>query len=277
MTKRKINIKYFFISLLFVLLINQIQIKKIFSNDFVFKEINNEDFYLGTTGLILSGSAYLLQNKDFSSFETVTKLNKENINIFDKSFVYNYNSDLKIASDITVYTSLALPILYSFFSEMTTKEIINYNFKYVQLQLLNTGINMWTKNIFTRYRPYAYDNNLDINKKMSSDARNSFYSGHTTIAFGSAVFLAYSIENMDYSRLSKNLVWITSLGLASSTGILRVISGQHFLTDVLLGAVVGSGLAILIVENYKQNIFIINTSKQVDNLQINYFTFSFQL
>lgn len=191
--------------------------------------------------------------------------------------MFNFNSDIKLASDITVYTSLALPILYSLVSEMDNKEILNYNLKYAQLQLLNAGINLWTKNLVTRYRPYVYDSELEISKRQSTDGRNSFYSGHTTMAFASAVFLAYSIENSNFTRLTKNLVWTGSLTLASSTGILRMMSGQHYFTDVLLGAVVGSSLAIIIFESYKQNINITNTSKQVDNLQINYFTFSFKL
>lgn len=191
--------------------------------------------------------------------------------------MFNFNSDIKLASDITVYTSLALPILYSLVSEMDNKEILNYNLKYAQLQLLNAGINLWTKNLVTRYRPYVYDSELERSKRQSTDGRNSFYSGHTTMAFASAVFLAYSIENSNFTRLTKNLVWTGSLTLASSTGILRMLSGQHYFTDVLLGAVVGSSLAIIIFESYKQNINITNTSKQVDNLQINYFTFSFKL
>ena len=275
-TNRKINTKYFFILTLFVLLINQIQIKKIFSKDFIFNEIKNEDFYVGSAGLLLSGSAYFIENKDITDFETINKLNKNNLNFIDKSMMFSYNSDIKLVSDITVYTSLALPILYSLVSDMDTKEIINYNFKYAQLQFLNAGINMWTKNLVTRYRPYVYDTDLEISKRQSNDGRNSFYSGHTTMAFASAVFFAYSIENTDYTRLTKNLVWAGSLGLASSTGILRIMSGQHYFTDVMLGAIVGSGLAILIIESYKQNINITNTSKQVDNLQINYFTFSFK-
>ena len=44
----------------------------------------------------------------------------------------------------------------------------------------------------------------------------------------------------------KTYVWIASLGIAASCAVLRVTSGSHFPTDVIVGAVVGSSVGYLI-------------------------------
>lgn len=271
------TIKDLFIILILIWFTHEIQIKKLISNDLKINEINSNDYLLFGTGALLSGSALLIENKELTPLEDILKLNKKNINSFDRNFMFEENLDFKLASDITVYTSLALPIIYSFFTDFTKEEFVNYNFKYAQLQLINAGITMWTKNLVTRYRPYTYDNNLEMKDRRKSDGRNSFFSGHTTMAFGAATYLAYSYELTNNSRLNKNLVWGGTLVLASSTGLFRILAGRHFLSDVLIGAVVGSGLGILIVENSMKNISLSNTSIQLENVQINYFTINFKI
>ena len=61
----------------------------------------------------------------------------------------------------------------------------------------------------------------------------SFPSGHTTTAFAAAVILA-----LWYPRWAG--VWLT---LAVLVGLSRVMLGSHFPSDVLAGALLGSGLA----------------------------------
>ena len=212
-----------------------------------------------------------------SNLNTITNLDKNNINFLDKNFVFNFDKDIKLSSDIALGTTLALPVIYSLFNSSDFGEFFNYNIKYVQVLGLTSSLVLISKNFIDRYRPYTYDKNLDIEMRKSYDGRNSFFSGHTAVAFSSAVFLAYNVENSDASRVTKNLVWAGSMALASSTGILRILAGKHFLTDVIVGAVVGSAIAILISENYYENIFINNTSTSIENMQINYLTFKFKI
>jgi membrane-associated phospholipid phosphatase len=44
----------------------------------------------------------------------------------------------------------------------------------------------------------------------------------------------------------RTTVWCATIGLASSSAILRVTSGAHFPTDVIVGAIVGSGIGYFI-------------------------------
>jgi undecaprenyl-diphosphatase len=62
----------------------------------------------------------------------------------------------------------------------------------------------------------------------------SFPSGHTMTAFSIALVVSYYYPGLEWPLFF----------LAVSIGISRVILGMHFLSDVLAGAVLGSGLGV---------------------------------
>lgn len=275
-TTKMSNVKIF-ISILFLFILNQIQINKIYSKDYNFKKINSQDYIILSSATLLNVSNLLFENYAKSDLNTILNLDKNNIKSIDKSSIYDYNNNYKTLSDITVLSSLALPTVYSIFSASDFNQFLNYNIKYAQVLGITSGLTLLSKNLITRYRPYTYQDNLDIDTRRSHDGRNSFFSGHTAMAFSSAVFLAYNFEKSDNPRYAKNILWLSSIALASSTGYLRIIAGKHFLTDVIVGALIGSTVAILISESYHKNFIVTNTSNKIENVQINYLTFKFNL
>ncbi len=79
----------------------------------------------------------------------------------------------------------------------------------------------------------------------SNDDYRSFFSGHSSItatAATTALWYAYHVKNPN--KWAKPLGW-TSLGLSLTTGILRIISGKHYPSDVITGFAVGTGVALL--------------------------------
>jgi membrane-associated phospholipid phosphatase len=97
-----------------------------------------------------------------------------------------------------------------------------------------------------RPRPFMYQQGVELEQRRSADASHSFFSGHTTAVFSAASAFAtiYSIRRPK-SPL-RPLVWILALGAASAVPVLRVAAGEHFWSDVLVGAAVGSAFGILI-------------------------------
>jgi undecaprenyl-diphosphatase len=67
----------------------------------------------------------------------------------------------------------------------------------------------------------------------------SFPSGHTTSAFALAFMLAHSTNKKSFQ--------IILLFLAIATGYSRIYLGQHFLTDVLFGAFLGTFISALTI------------------------------
>lgn len=55
----------------------------------------------------------------------------------------------------------------------------------------------------------------------------------------------------DYSGKSDWAVWSLAAAIPAFTGIQRMRAGKHFLTDVLLGYIVGAGVGILVPSLYK--------------------------
>ncbi len=96
-----------------------------------------------------------------------------------------------------------------------------------------------------RPRPYVYDDSLPMAERSGRESTLSFFSGHTSIAFVTAVAFAETYRRR-HEGASVAAVYAAGLTLASLVGALRILAGKHFLTDVLVGAIVGTSLGILV-------------------------------
>jgi membrane-associated phospholipid phosphatase len=85
-----------------------------------------------------------------------------------------------------------------------------------------------------RQRPYAHFGGGSTTPRDN----NSFYSGHTTLAFSLAVSSG-TVATMRGYRFAP-LVWGTGLAIAATTGYLSLAADRHYLTDVITGAALGS-------------------------------------
>lgn len=84
-------------------------------------------------------------------------------------------------------------------------------------------------------RPRPYQTNTDIYPD-EIDNSYGFPSGHTSVAFSTAtsLFLASEKKNRLYIGIPA-FIWATSVGYS------RIYLGQHYPSDVLMGALVGAG------------------------------------
>lgn len=93
------------------------------------------------------------------------------------------------------------------------------------------------KRDFGRTRPlYA-----DGKKEASSDANASFWSGHAAIGFASAASTC-TLQHKGALFDAALTPWIcgTLFGAAGAVGVLRMVADQHYLTDVVTGAAIGT-------------------------------------
>lgn len=89
-------------------------------------------------------------------------------------------------------------------------------------------VNLCLKPLFMRPRPYTLDSALRLISRLPGDA--SFPSGHTAVAFASAMAL----------RAAGRRAHVAALIFAVLMGLSRVYLMVHFPTDVLAGAAIGS-------------------------------------
>lgn len=94
-----------------------------------------------------------------------------------------------------------------------------------------------------RERPFVYALPPE-EKPHSPDDNLSFYSGHATETFALAAASGTIAEMRGYRWAPT--VWATGGVLAAATGYLRIAADRHWLTDVVVGAVVGAGVGFAV-------------------------------
>lgn len=98
-----------------------------------------------------------------------------------------------------------------------------------------------TKFSLPRKRPFVKF--ADADRTPDDDDNASFFSGHTALAF--AVTVAGGIVAHKRGYGVEPYIWGGGFALAGVTGYLRIAADKHWLTDVVIGAVIGSGLGVL--------------------------------
>ena len=101
---------------------------------------------------------------------------------------------------------------------------------YAETLGIAVGFSLSLKSVVFRYRPYAYS--AAPAAFANPDIVNSFPSNHTTLAFASAIFAGYVFDSSHPDSPYRWAVWGAGLSLATTTAVLRVLSGDHFLSDV---------------------------------------------
>jgi len=93
---------------------------------------------------------------------------------------------------------------------------------------------------FARVRPYAYYGHSDAGR----DDHLSFWSGHTVVVFSAAAAGGTVGRIRGYAGWQ----WVYAVGFTGGamTGYFRMASDNHWLTDVLASAAVGTGAGILV-------------------------------
>jgi membrane-associated phospholipid phosphatase len=96
-----------------------------------------------------------------------------------------------------------------------------------------------------RPRPFLYSQGVYPDERNTAEAGLSFYSGHTSFAFALATSCSYTFTLRHPHSKWRWVVWPALMAVASIEPILRVYSGDHFPTDVIVGAVAGSAIGVL--------------------------------
>jgi len=187
-----------------------------------------------------------LPNKSASTPEQVLSLNKNDINPLDRWATYPYNAGLDKFSYYPFYAAFPLPFIFSLTGNNMRNDFLKLSFLYGEA-LSVTGFFGTSATYFeNKYRPYVYDAGASMAKRISPNAKSSFYAGHVEIVATSTFFVA-EVYSSYYPDSKIKWLFFTTAGLATAgMGYLRIKAGMHFPSDVLLGASVGAASGILI-------------------------------
>lgn len=117
---------------------------------------------------------------------------------------------------------------------------------YGETLLLAYGMKELGKALISRPRPGMYFPGYPQESIEDGEWDESFPSGHVALAFAGATYAAYVLAaRFPGSRILGPAI-ATGYALALGTAACRVASGDHFLTDVLAGAGIGSLCGFLV-------------------------------
>ena len=210
-----------------------------------FKFTPTTDISLIAIGLGLNGTSIVLDK--FVDYKNRTYENQkfyiEDINTFDRWAMNPYSKPLDITADISLGLSLITPLVL-INAPKTDYAILGS--MYAETLLIANGIKELGKSLFFRPRPYMYFDNPPEENILDGDWADSFPSGHTTMAFAGATFTTFVFNKYFSDSAWKIPVIATSYTLATLTAVLRVCSGNHFLSDVLMGSIIGVSTGFLV-------------------------------
>jgi undecaprenyl-diphosphatase len=226
-------------------------------NQFAFKDSFNKYFFgtrevyelklvpdilIGTTGILLNIAALNIEANRTMKAGT-NSVDLEDINPFDRWSAAKYNKGLDITSTVFEVVTALSPalLLLAPMDDWATIGVM-----YAESFLLAFGAKEMGKALIPRARPYNYFPDAPQDALDNGDFGESFFSGHTTIAFNGAVFVSTVFSAYFPDSIWKIPVIAGSLSFAAMTGIMRIASGSHFFSDVLIGAIVGGATGFLV-------------------------------
>lgn len=194
----------------------------------------------GTGLLVLGGAGLVDRSRTGFTEEDLAALDRSGVWGPDRGTTHRWSPTAAVVSDGLLYTMAVAPFGL-LLTDAGKREPWTLTTMYLETQLLNLGTTALLKNVISRPRPFAYNEDARIPReaKLSLDARRSFPSGHSSTTFAAATFLGVVNERLNPGSSANPWVWGASYAAATTTAVLRVMAGKHYPTDVLAGAGIG--------------------------------------
>lgn len=155
------------------------------------------------------------------------------VNSWDGKFIRNYN---KVISRTEPYIAVGVPVAMALTAWAKHDRELLKDAVYVGTSVAGTFVLTYgMKYLVDRERPF--DRYPDRVHAYSYESSPSFPSGHTATAFALATSL--SIKYPKWYVIAPSAFW------ACSVGVSRMNEGVHYPSDVLAGAAIGAGCAVV--------------------------------
>ncbi len=211
---------------------------------------------LVVAGLAFTGYNFSRISAKTASDQTyVESLGKKDVNWFDRWGVRPYNENADNQSYIPFYVSMPLPIFFLALDKKLRKDFFKLGFLYLEALTITGTLYSSAAGYTNRLRPFVYDAESPLNKRLASDSKKAFFAGHVALVATSTFFTARVLA--DYHPESK-FKWVF-YGVAGATtaltAYLRQKAGEHFPSDILVGTLVGTLSGLLTPSLHKSKLF----------------------
>ena len=233
----------------------------LFSQTFEVNKLGSFIFISSALAIDLSNNYFDRQIIEPLTEDEIDNLSKDDIPFFDRWISFSPDATLKDWSDYCTYLTIGSTLFLIYDEGYFLDNLMVLN----EILIAQSAISKWTKTLTHRKRPFVYDSEVSLGKQQQRNSQHSFYSSHSSTAFSTAVFgYYYYLDNY-----GPNIpVVILLFGSATATTVLRVASAQHFPSDVVVGAIMGSGISYLICKMNRSEKFNVNLG--INSVRISY-------
>jgi len=219
----------------------------------IFK-VDKTQFLTVTSGLLAIDLSNNYLDEKFiekPSAADLISLDKDDVPFFDQIAFQPYSKSLKDWSDYTAIAAIGIATYTAFDHDYWMDNLMVFS----EIMLAQSAFAKWTKTFSSRYRPFVYDAEVSDRKKREYNSQHSFYSMHSSTTFAASTF-AYYYYSQNFGKSIPTALLLYSPSVA--TAVLRVASANHFPSDVVTGAVIGSGFSYLICRIHRSDTVVIN-------------------
>ena len=209
-----------------------------------------EAVLLGAGAAVGITSLIIIDNIEPLRPEEINLLNPADVNGFDRGAIGPFKEDH--VSNALLYTSFVLPATFLLNGQMN-KDFLDLALMYGEVLIVAGSVNGIIKGTIKRTRPYVYDPETEMSEKITTEAKLSFFSGHTTTTAAISFFTAKVFSEYLNNNTTKVLIWCGAAIYPALTAFMRVNNHWHFPTDVMVGYVVGALIGYFIPELHKNS------------------------
>jgi membrane-associated phospholipid phosphatase len=177
------------------------------------------------------------------------------LNPIDRPFAGRYYPNWTTAGTITAGVVLAapLPILLAFESP---KHAAADMVVLTEAVMFASATGVVFEVGARRPRPFLYGFAAPESERNDTNAALSFYSGHTTDSFAATIATWITLDRLHVAPRWRRLVLGLGLAASSFVAVSRVVSGDHFPTDVAVGTGMGMLWGALVPALHKRGVAI---------------------
>lgn len=199
-----------------------------------------KDASIFSTGLGLSLTGRLVVNgvNDRSAADLENASFKDVLGL-DEGANDNYSKSAATASDWVYRGAAVLPLTLLIDADIR-RDAGKVAILGSEALLITYGLTNLTKGLVKRNRPFVFNEEVSIEKKLTTDSQLSFFSGHTSATSTATFFTAKVWSDYNPENKWKPVVWTAAATIPAVTGYLRVRAGKHYTTDVVTGYAVGA-------------------------------------
>jgi membrane-associated phospholipid phosphatase len=205
-----------------------------------------------TVGLVFVSVRFVRTQKAFCA----PLCDRSDLNALDRTTAGMWSPSWLLASNVGLLT-LGAGAFTLLTSDEGALEALNDSVVIAESALSATAVASIMTIAAGRPRPFLYGDHAPLSDRNGSDAGNSFLSSHAAVGFAIATSTYIAMHRLHPASQLPYAVLGVGLGAAAFVATSRVMAGQHFVTDALGGALVGSSVGVLVSSIHRSPLSIV--------------------